>query len=287
MSSFERFQARNKAHKLATEKLNSTFIFKGLPSIKITQNDVEIQAAVVNKQEKDCAYIYTTKDNPLDIGSIWCAKNLHLLISEEITVIYDVNWHKYKAFLCNVQIDDVWGYFKGPEKTYINLTLKEGAFLESEAKPVLVLPSSKMLSFKDKILIKDRAWAVQEYDNYSMEGIVYYSLAPSSISKKIKNDNTQLINQEKKNEANFIQNKEEKSSYPLKNTNQDNNFYSFSPNAEIRVETENAFFKADINVQIIKRTANEIIFKIPFGIERCTIEIQRGGKVVSKTYEIK
>ena len=43
----------------------------GYPSIKITgSNGEEIQAAVVNKQEKDYAYIYTKINEPLDIGSI-------------------------------------------------------------------------------------------------------------------------------------------------------------------------------------------------------------------------
>ena len=43
----------------------------GYPSIKISgPNGEEIQAAVVNKQEQDYAYIYTKIDQPLDIGSI-------------------------------------------------------------------------------------------------------------------------------------------------------------------------------------------------------------------------
>ena len=32
-------------------------------------------------------------------------KNLPLLVSEEITIIKDVDWHKYIALICNVEID--------------------------------------------------------------------------------------------------------------------------------------------------------------------------------------
>ena len=107
MTSFSRFQERNKKRTVAQNKLNSSFILKGYPSIEITGSaDQKIQASVVNKQEKDYAYVFTQTQDELAIGSIWTAKNLNLLITEEITIIKDVNWHKYHALLCNVQIGD-------------------------------------------------------------------------------------------------------------------------------------------------------------------------------------
>ena len=71
MNSFERFRNRQKQRIAATDQLNSQFIFKGYPSIKIENQDGMLkQAAVVNKQEKDQAYIYTQLDDPLTIGSV-------------------------------------------------------------------------------------------------------------------------------------------------------------------------------------------------------------------------
>jgi hypothetical protein len=107
MTSFSRFQERNKKRTVANSKLNTNYIFKGYPSIEITGSaDQKILASVVNKQEKDYAYVFTQLDDNLPIGSIWAAKDLNLLITEEITIIKDVNWHKYHALLCNVQIDN-------------------------------------------------------------------------------------------------------------------------------------------------------------------------------------
>ena len=66
MGSFKRFQERNKKRMDAQAEVNTHFIFKGYPSIKIEHNVVNdnenietVQAAVVNEQEKDKAYIYT------------------------------------------------------------------------------------------------------------------------------------------------------------------------------------------------------------------------------------
>ena len=86
------------------------------------ENELKIN---LNKQEKDYAYIFTQLDDKLSIGSTWAAKNLHLLVTEEITIIKDVNWHKYHALLCNVQVDNQWGYFKGPEKSFLDVCLKK------------------------------------------------------------------------------------------------------------------------------------------------------------------
>jgi hypothetical protein len=72
MSSFSRFQEINLSRGTANKKANSSFIVKGLPSILITgSNNEQVQASVVNKQEKDMAYIYTYagEETALPIGS--------------------------------------------------------------------------------------------------------------------------------------------------------------------------------------------------------------------------
>ena len=58
MNSFSRFQQRNKKRIVAQDKLNTRFIFNGYPSIEIIGSaDQRVQASVVNKQEKDYAYV--------------------------------------------------------------------------------------------------------------------------------------------------------------------------------------------------------------------------------------
>ena len=157
MSSFSRFQEINQKRGIANQKTNSSFIFKGYPSISISGPDGEtVAASVVNRQEKDMAYIYTTLDTPLVVGSVWSAKGLHWLVSNEIVIIKDVSWHKYEAIHCNIEVDGKWGYFVGPKKSHIDVTLKESFLLQSQQEPVLVMPEGS-LSINDKIMIKNRA----------------------------------------------------------------------------------------------------------------------------------
>ena len=282
MTSFSRFQERNKKRTVAQNKLNTSFIFKGYPSIEIQGSaDQKIQASVVNKQEKDYAYVFTQTQDELEIGSVWTAKNLHLLITEEITIIKDVNWHKYHALLCNVQIDNHWGYFKGPEKSFLDVVLEKEVIWESPQKPVLVLPEN-VLNFRDKIVIKGRAWLIQEYDAISTPGLVYYSLKPTTISKEVAAENTgKDIYVEKHEEPiiNVVEN-------PISLLSEDSVFH-ISPNVSITLSTEDGYFKTtNKNLKIQKRTANMVVFSIPFGISEVAVEVKEKGDIVTKTYRV-
>lgn len=282
MTSFSRFQERNKKRTVAQNKLNTSFIFKGYPSIEIKGGaDQKIQASVVNKQEKDYAYVFTQTQDELAIGSVWTAKNLNLLITEEITIIKDVNWHKYHALLCNVQIDNHWGYFKGPEKSFLDVVLEKEVVWESPQKPILVLPEN-VLNFRDKIVIKGRAWLIQEYDAISTPGLVYYSLKPTTISKEVAVENIgKDIYVEKHEEPaiNVIEN-------PISLLSENEMFY-ISPNLPIILSTEDGYFKTtNKNLKIQKRTTNTVVFSIPFGISEVAVEIKEKGDIVTKTYRV-
>ena len=281
MTNFSRFQERNRKRTVAQNKLNSDFIFKGYPSIEITGSaDQKIQASVVNKQEKDYAYVFTTTQDELAIGSIWTAKNLHLLITEEIISIKDVNWHKYHALLCNVQIDNYWGFFKGLEKTFLDVVLEKDVVLESPQKPVLVLPEN-VLDFRDKIVIKGRAWLVQEYDVISTPGLVYYSLKPTTVSKEVVEENIgKDIYVEKFEEPEVVV--VEQPIQPL-----DENKIHISANMMISLSTEGGYFKSNNkNLKISKRTSTEVVFSIPFGVEEVVIETKEKGDIVVRTYRV-
>lgn len=258
MSSFSRFQDINQKRGIANQETNASFIIKGYPSISIknAQTGEEQPASVVNRQEKDLAYIYTHINQPIEVGSVWGAKELKWLISEEIVIIKNVAWHKYVAFLCNVEVDGFWGYFKSPEKTYINVVLQEKELLQSQQKPILVL-GQDIFSIGDKFKIKDRAWMIQEKDNFDQNGVVYYSLTPTTISKDVTNTDLSVKSKESVEVTPKIKSPSE---------------YGFIPNKSITLPTRDFYFKSSVNgVQIISLLENEVTFKIPFGIDKVLI----------------
>lgn len=72
MSLASKLHNRQAAFEKAEKTINSSFIAEGYPSIKIISEDgnTSIQAAVVNRQESDEAYILTPYNKPLEIGSV-------------------------------------------------------------------------------------------------------------------------------------------------------------------------------------------------------------------------
>lgn len=274
MSSFNRWQAKQLKRTVAQGQLNSSFVMKGYPSITIEgMNNEKIAAAVVNKQEQDYAYFYTLIDKPLTIGSIWKVKSLYFLIAEEIVIIKDVRWHKYMAYLCNTQIGDKWGYFKGPQKSFINLNLKQNVILESQQHPVLVLPEGS-LSIGDKVLIKNRAWLVQEHDSISTHGISYYSLVPTTVSSTIYQHQETI---EKPGEV----------KKPYDNISYDENYnLIYSYNHEIELSTEQGYIQTAAKINILRHEEQLIVFTVPFGVKQFEVEILEKGQKVIKTFKL-
>lgn len=285
MDSFERFKNRNRKRMDAQDNINTSFIFKGYPTLFLENTTKKnnktvttvVRASVVSQQEKDKAYIYTLLPDVLACGSVWSGKSLHWLIAEEIITIKDVKWHKYLAYLCNIEVEDTWGYFKGPEKNYVNIKNEQGASLESLQKPVLVLPEN-ILGFEDKIVINQRPWLVQEWDAISSPGIVYYSLRATTISKEVAaehKDEKVYIERVVKNITDIAEEPEE----------QETNIFKINNEIDITLPTENGYFIYNNNqIRIAKRTATEVVFSLPFGVNEVEVETKEGGAVVTRKY---
>ena len=265
MSSFSRFQDINQKRGIANQKTNSSFIFNGYPTISIlgTSGD-EVTASVVNRQEKDLAYIYTHIDQELPVGSVWSAKGLHWLISEEIVIIKDVSWHKYEAILCNVEINGLWGYFRSPEESYINTVLKQDVVVQSQQKPILVL-GEDVLSIGERFEVRGRGWMVQEKDNFDTAGITYYSLRASTLSKAEESD----------------------VDFEIETVQHRNNSMKLISGEKASFITEHGYFSTNCSrVEIVNRTKTQIDAIIPFGItELEVVTISKGHRITTK-YEV-
>jgi hypothetical protein len=63
--------------------------------------------------------------------------------------------------------------------------------------------------------------------------------------------------------------------------------FKVSANVPIILETEEGYFKSsNKNIQIQRRTINQVIFSIPFGIKEVVVEVQEKGDIVEKTYRV-
>lgn len=278
MTSFSRFQERNKLNFQASQTTNYRFIFNGYPSTTIfcKEQDKEVAAAVVNKQEQDIAYVYTHLDTSIDLGSVWETKDLHFLIAEEIVIIKDVEWHKYKAFLCNTEVEGYWGYFIGPEKSFIDVSLNKEAVWISKNDPVLVLSANAAEKIKigSKLWVKNRGWVVHEYDDLSTAGVIYYSLRPSTISKEVvqaakEQEKTSAIEQVSLQNAEYDETIEFSSGIIF-----------VEANRGLGIATEEGYFRSSNPMIEVKNIMeNKVVFSLPFGVDSTKIRIKQNGEI--------
>lgn len=139
---------------------------------------------------------------------------------------------------------------------------------------------ANVLEFKEKIIIKGRPWLIQEYDNLSTPGIVYYSLAPTTVGKDTvaaaeKNEvYAEAVTDELALDTNT--NDKELSSKGILHSNTE---YSFA--------TEEGYFTYNPdNIQIKKHTDNEVVIVVPFGAEEITISTKEKGNIISERFKV-
>ena len=273
-NAFERFKQRNQMLNGSNKDYNKSFVLKGYASttmISDADETVEHLAYVYNKQEKDEGYIYTLYDEPLEIGSCWNVKGLHFLIDEEIIIIKDVAFRKYHALLCNIESAGTWWYFKKDD--YIDVSLRDNAFIKSLAKPLLVTPGTPF-GYGDKVKILNKVWLIQEYDNYSHPGITYYSITASTISKE-------LLETEEPYELPIIE--------PAENIEMqedpEESEHIIIPNQVYTLSTEDGYFRTSSNLlKVVSRTSSSVQFTIPFGVSEVTVSVKQGGEIVDIVY---
>lgn len=269
MSNFDYFRKRNARKKAYAKEVNTRFVFNGLPSVEITlENNDTMMACVVNKQEKDTAYIYTHQDEPLAVGTVLIAKGLHFLIVEQIIIMQDVEFNKYLALLCNTQFDEWdWGYFKGPEESYINLSMKEDLAAISQQKPILVARQGRF-NINDKVKVNGRPWLIIESDTISSPTIGYYSLKATTMSKdELQGDDTTLDDDEGILTA-------------LDNCTPVTTFQ------EVELPTEGGFYQSTCKLIQLKVTSDKINFKVPVGIKNFIVKTKQDGIIVERNFKV-
>lgn len=264
-SIYNQFRRKNAASNKADKYENVRFIFEGNSATNIIVNGERYRAAIVLKQDKDLAYIYTERNRPLAVGVSFENKGLHFLIIKKEAIIKDVLFNRYQALIANVQLENnVWGYFKSPETTYINTKIEGSAVEVSLQHPILVAPA-ELYKIGDKFLVKGRPWEVIETDTISSDEITYYSLKATTIAKEIETE-TEVNNAAAEMPAEL----------------ETDNSIKVSALQEIQLATEEGFFETTKELINVKLKLSSVIFTIPFGIDNfeVTVRENREDKII-------
>ena len=171
--------------------------------------------------------------------------------------------------MCNVDLGITWGYFK----SRLGIRNEQDTALESTQEPQIKLPAH-FLDYQDKIVLDGRAWIVQEYDSISNPGVTVYSLQASTVSKDETQDaNSYIVNVTRVNPEVVTEEIE------ISDTAKE-----IGHNIPITLSTEGGYLKFIGNIKVMKRTATEITFCLPFGVDEVEVSVKENGEVVSYHY---
>lgn len=121
---------------------------------------------------------------------------------------------------------------------------------------------------------------VQEIDNISVPGIAYYSLAPTTIGKA----NTMMRTAEPQKESYIVRAVE--NPYVVVDEHVDEEGINYiGSNINVTLSTEGGYFNYNNPaIKVIARSATQVIFCLPFGVDEVVVETRKDGEVVSATY---
>ena len=264
MTNYDAFRNHRLADQQASNKIAGKFIKEGNLATTITYGGSSLDAALayVNQEETDKVYVYLDKPQTLNVGGTFIWSDWHFLIVDEFKIVKEVVYNKYLAYECNFSVNNVWGWFRGPMKTYINTQIQDDVVITSQAKPMAILPNGT-LTIGQKFMIGDRPWIVIESDDTSTTGLSYYSLEATVLPQP----NTPEIPAEEEEEEG------------------ENPNIVVHPLDEVVVTTQDGYFTCDKPIKII-RTLTEVRFTVPFGYQFITVERKNNDVVETIVYEV-
>ena len=227
-------------------------------------DDIPVILIPNDKEGADEFIVYSYTLNDVRIADYLVHDEQKILIYEKIKHLKSDGYiDAYKAVQCNesfvfgaATIDACFRGFVRTTKKDTDLANDFGK--TSEEKTMIIIPSSFSLGINDNFLIGGRQWKVTEYDDITLRGISYVTIAPT---------------------LNTITTVTPTSPQPIADGLISGSTYEF--------ETELGYINTNVKADIIERTQTKVKLLIPFGITSIVISTKISGVITPKTYIIR
>lgn len=266
-SPFARFRRTNTTKNNCTKRKTSYFIENHLSSttIYVERTDITIPAVlVVNDKEgadEFLTFVYAEEDIQLGDYFTWKETN-HFFILEDVHVIKEVDYKKFKALECNAQTSDgVWLHFKGNMRTFKDNTIRQNYEING-LKPLIIAPLHDSLKINGYITIDNQTWHIIDADVDSIHGIGYYYVERDLNDRNLEEELDILVENDELDSNNTLYVGE-----------------------ECTLATTRGFIEAN-DIEIINRTVDSITFKPLKKGELSVVVIQNNQRLIYN-YEVK
>lgn len=170
-------------------------------------------------------------------------------------------YKKQLAYQCNVECEvadeKVGGYYVSSLKKAVEQNLDKEISLSDKEKPMLIVPTFNWSRVGQTIIIGGKPWRITEVDYTTNAGISYCSLELGWISKSDDADE----------EAMCAHNQ-------------------LVAGRELVFDTEDGYFAASAEIDIIDIQENKVVIRVLFGTEEITISTKQDNNIITKMYKV-
>lgn len=262
------------------DKRSAAFILTGKLSQDIyhqrTKEDIKGAIVFNYKEGPDDAIVFTFIEDDLLKADYFTFDNVNYLVYSDVKLTDDeVDYRKQRAVECNVTFTHNAITYNGYFTSSIR-TITENEFVGSQAvmpdeTPLLILPTN-VLTIGDRFTIEGKPFKIQEFDSITNKGISYLYLERDYVAKDadevIEVAPEYVVEEETLTQDILVT--------PL----------TLRPMIEYTFTTEGGYFASTPRVDIISRKVDEVIFRVPFGIESVTITTKESATEVELNYEV-
>lgn len=148
-------------------------------TIEVSRTEEEIPAVLIfdDKEGADEVLLYVSINDDFIVQDYFTWNSYTFFAYEQVEVVKEVNYVKYKALQCNVFVNDsFWAYFKSALRSARDVTLSGRTEL-STLIPLLIAPRNTQLTIGGTIEFNEQVWDIEDGDIFSLSGIGYYYLS--------------------------------------------------------------------------------------------------------------
>lgn len=257
---FDRMERLNAVKKQCEKNKTSYFVEHGESSTEVLNQRLgenQIVNIVMNDHDGgDDAFVFSLLTTDLQVGDYLTWKDTtEFMIYEQVSVIKEVDYNKFKAYECNVRVNDSFGAHLISSRTSAKDITMSNQFETSKLLFTLVCPISKGLEIDGSIKIDNQLWDIVDADTTSKSGIGFYYIERGTNTMR-------SIGAMPKDKESVV--------------------YS---GMKLTIPTENGYYTTQDKVELINRESNQITIKVPR--QNFSITVRKDGQDIVKKYTVK
>lgn len=164
--------------------------------INVSRTEEDIPAVLIfsDKEGADEIFLYVSVQDDFQIQDYFTWNSFTFFAYEQVNVVKEVDYVKYKALQCNVFVNNsFWAFFRSTLRASRDNTLN-GKTEVSTLVPLLIAPRNDQLKIGGEINFNNQTWDIEDGDIFTLTGIGYYYLTRgmnSNDEREVEYDNVE------------------------------------------------------------------------------------------------